>query len=391
LRFQALSRSQVLVSGFILKSGPAKGYVMADVSDDKLQSETVPQAAPQAASGQKRKILLGLFGAIGLALVWQFGSWLLHGRFMVTTDDAYVRADMAVLAAKVPGYVAEVKVSDNQMVKQGDVLVKIDDGDYQLALASSEARHAAQQATVTRLILQVEAQGTAIEQAEAALRAAEGDVVRSAADLERAQKLASNDYGSRQRFDQALADDVRARANLTSAKAGLHGAELALQVLKAQRAEAEAGLRDSESAVGKAKRDLDFATIRAPFSGMIGNRAAQPGQYVQPGSRLMALVPLESVYVEANYKETQLAKLTSGLKAQIVVDAYPGRVFEGHVQGVAAASGALFSLLPPENATGNFTKIVQRFPVRITLDVPDDVKGVLRPGMSVVATIDSRR
>jgi membrane fusion protein (multidrug efflux system) len=380
-----------LVSGIILKSGPAKGYVMADMSDDKLQSETAPQAAPQAASGQKRKILLGLFGAIGLALVWQFGSWLLHGRFMVTTDDAYVRADMAVLAAKVPGYVAEVKVSDNQMVKQGDVLVRIDDGDYQLALASSEARHAAQQAAVTRLILQVEAQGTAIEQAEAALRAAEGDVVRSAADLERAQKLASNDYGSRQRFDQALADDVRARANLASAKAGIHGAELALQVLKAQRAEAEAGLRDSESAVGKAKRDLDFATIRAPFSGMIGNRAAQPGQYVQPGSRLMALVPLESVYVEANYKETQLAKLTGGLKAQIVVDAYPGRVFEGHVQGVAAASGALFSLLPPENATGNFTKIVQRFPVRITLDVPDDVKGVLRPGMSVVATIDSRR
>jgi len=363
---------------------------MADVSDDKLHSETAPHAAPQAASGHKRKILLGLFGAIALALVWQFGAWLLHGRFMVTTDDAYVRADMAVLAAKVPGYVAEVKVSDNQMVKQGDVLVKIDDGDYQLALASSEARLAAQQATVTRLILQYEAQGTAIEQAEAALRAAEGDVVRSAADLERAQKLASNDYGSRQRFDQALADDVRARANLAGAKAGLHGAQLALQVLKAQRAEAEAGLRDSESAVGKAKRDLDFATIRAPFSGMIGNRAAQPGQYVQPGSRLMALVPLESVYIEANYKETQLAKLKLGLKAQIAVDAYPGRVFEGHVQGIAPASGALFSLLPPENATGNFTKIVQRFPVRITIDVPEDAKGLLRPGMSVVATIDSR-
>lgn len=363
---------------------------MADVTDDKLQSETAQPMPQAAASGQKRKVLLGLFGAIGLALVWQLGVWLLHGRFMVTTDDAYVRADMAVLAAKVPGYVAVVNVSDNQMVKQGDVLVRLDDGDYQLALASSEARLAAQQASVTRLILQFEAQGTAIDQAEAALRAAEGDVVRSAADLERAQKLALNDYGSRQRYDQALADDTRARANLASAKAGLHGAQLALQVLKAQRAEAEAGLRDSENAVGKAKRDLDFATIRAPFSGMIGNRAAQPGQYVQPGSRLMALVPIESVYIEANYKETQLAKLKAGLKAQITVDAYPGRVFEGHVQGIAPASGALFSLLPPENATGNFTKIVQRFPVRITIDVPDEAKGLLRPGMSVVAALDIR-
>ena len=371
-----------------------KGYDMADSADEIKQAETNSSAdlpAQDAASGKKRKILMGLFGAIGLVLAWQVVAYVFHGRFMVTTDDAYVRADMAVLAAKVPGYVAEVPVSDNQMVKQGDVLVRLDDGDYKLALASAEARLAAQQATVVRLTLQFEAQGTAIEQAEAALRAAEGDVVRSAADLERAQKLALNDYGSRQRYDQALADDTRARANLAGAKAGLHGAQLALQVFKAQRAEAEAGLRDSENAVGKAKRDLDFATIRAPFSGMIGNRAAQPGQYVQPGSRLMALVPLETVYVEANYKETQLAKISSGLKAQVVLDAYPGRVFEGQVQGVAPASGSLFSLLPPENATGNFTKIVQRFPVRISLDLPADARGLLRPGMSVVATVDVRR
>ena len=371
-----------------------KGYDMADSADETKQAETNSSAdlpAQDAASGKKRKILMGLFGAIGLVLAWQVLAYVFHGRFMVTTDDAYVRADMAVLAAKVSGYVAEVPVSDNQMVQQGDVLVRLDDGDYKLALASAEARLAAQQATVVRLTLQFEAQGTAIEQAEAALRAAEGDVVRSAADLERAQKLALNDYGSRQRYDQALADDTRARANLAGAKAGLHGAQLALQVFKAQRAEAEAGLRDSENALGKAKRDLDFATIRAPFSGMIGNRAAQPGQYVQPGSRLMALVPLETVYVEANYKETQLAKISSGLKAQVVLDAYPGRVFEGQVQGVAPASGSLFSLLPPENATGNFTKIVQRFPVRISVDLSAEARGLLRPGMSVVATVDVRR
>jgi membrane fusion protein, multidrug efflux system len=369
---------------------------MAEAAKDQVQGgrDTDRDQPPQTqnpGSGKKRKILFGLFSVIGLVLLWQISVYVFHGRFMVTTDDAYIRADMAILAAKVPGYVADVPVSDNQMVVQGDILARLDDGDYKLALASAEARLAAQQATVVRLALQFEAQGTAIEQADAALHGAEGDVVRSAADLERAQKLVVNDYGSRQRYDQALADDTRARANLSGAKAALHGAQLALQVLKAQRAEAEAGLRDAENAVGKAKRDLDFATIRAPFSGMIGNRSAQPGQYVQPGSRMMALVPLETVYVEANYKETQLAKIIPGLNAQIVLDAYPGRVFEGHVQGVAPASGALFSLLPPENATGNFTKIVQRFPVRIMIDIPAEARGLLRPGMSVVASIDIRR
>ena len=356
------------------------------------ESERTEDAqADTVKSGKKRKILMGLLAAVGGVLLWQGAGYVFSGRFMITTDDAYLRADMAILAAKVPGYIADVPVSDNQSVRQGDVLVRLDDGDYRLALASAEARLAAQQATVVRLDLQFEAQGTAIEQAQAVLRAAEGDVVRSAADLERAQKLVVNDYGSRQRYDQALADDTRARANLAGAKAGLHGAQLALQVLKAQRAEAEAGLRDSENAVGKAKRDLDFATVRAPFSGVIGNRAAQPGQYVQPGSRLMALVPLETLYVEANYKETQLSKIVPGLKAHLVVDAYPNRTFEGQVQGVSPASGALFSLLPPENATGNFTKIVQRFPVRIVLSLPEELRQQLRAGMSVVATIDTRR
>jgi membrane fusion protein (multidrug efflux system) len=353
--------------------------------------DRVSGGEPGQGKSNKRRILTVLLSAIAAVLLWQLGAYVLHGRFIVSTDDAYVRADLAVMAAKVPGYVNSVPVSDNQMVKAGDVLVRLDDGDYKLAQASAEARLAAQQATIDRLALQFEAQGTAIEQAQAVLRAAEGDVVRSAADLERAQKLVVNDYGSRQRYDQALADDTRTRANLSGAKAGLHGAQLALQVLKAQRAEAEAGLRDAEHALAKARRDLDFATVRAPFAGMIGNRSAQPGQYVQPGSRLMALVPLESIYVEANYKETQLAKLVPGLKAQIVVDAYPGRVFEGQVQGVAPASGALFSLLPPENATGNFTKIVQRFPVRIALEIPDDMRLLLRPGMSVLAHIDIRR
>ena len=365
---------------------------MAETVQDETNTQNgTPASGKASGKGKKRHILLALLGGIVAFLVWQLGSYVLHGRFIVSTDDAYVRADMAMLAAKVPGYVAAVPVSDNQMVVKGDVLAQLDDGDYKLALASAEARLSAQQATVERLALQVEAQGTAIEQAQALLRGAEGDALRSAADLERAQKLVANDYGSRQRYDQALADDTRARANLSGAKAALHGAQLALQVFKAQRAEAEAGLRDSENAVSKARRDLDFATVRAPFSGMIGNRAAQPGQYVQPGSRLMALVPLESVYIEANYKETQLAKISAGLKAQIVVDAYPGRVFEGQVQGVAPASGALFALLPPENATGNFTKIVQRFPVRIAIDVPQEMRGLLRPGMSVLAHIDVRR
>ena len=366
------------------------------MAETQTDIPTDPSATPPKRSlatpgkGRKKLVLSGIAAVIGLYGLWLLFGYVVEGRFLVSTDDSYVRADMAVIAAKVPGYVVSVAVTDNQMVKAGDLLAVIDEGDYRLALQSSEARLATQEAMISRIGNQMQAQQAMISQAEAQMRAAEGEVLRSAADLERAQKLVANDYGSRQRFDQAQADDTRARANLAGARAGLQGAAATLDVLKAERAEAQASLKEVEAGVAKARRDLQFAQVKAPFDGAIGNRAAQPGQYVQPGSRLMALVPLDSVYVEANFKETQLARIKVGQTARLTVDAAPGRVIEGRVAGIAPASGALFSLLPPENATGNFTKIVQRFPVRIAIDRVQIDQGFLRAGMSVVATIDTR-
>ncbi|MCX7316922.1 MAG: HlyD family secretion protein [Hyphomicrobiales bacterium] len=349
---------------------------MAESQPDNLSDAPAAPDAPAKPNPAKRgkslkkPVLIGIAALFGLYGLWVLFGYLVEGRFMVSTDDSYVRADMAVIAAKVPGYVVSVPVTDNQMVKAGDVLALIDEGDYRLALQSAEARLATQEATISRIGNQMQAQQAMISQAEAQMRAAEGEVLRSAADLERAQKLVASDYGSRQRVDQAQADDTR--------------------VLKAGRAEAQASLKEVESGVAKARRDLMFAQVKAPFDGAIGNRAAQPGQYVQPGSRLMALVPLGSVYVEANFKETQLARIKIGQTARLTVDAAPARRIEGRVVGIAPASGALFSLLPPENATGNFTKIVQRFPVRISIERALIDEGFLRAGMSVVTTIDTR-
>lgn len=369
---------------------------MAESQPDNLSDAPAAPDAPAKPNPAKRgkslkkPVLIWIAALFGLYGLWALFGYLVEGRFMVSTDDAYVRADMAVIAAKVPGYVVSVPVTDNQMVKAGDVLALIDEGDYRLALQSAEARLATQEATISRIGNQMQAQQAMISQAEAQMRAAEGEVLRSAADLERAQKLVASDYGSRQRVDQAQADDTRARANLAGARAGLQGAIATLDVLKAGRAEAQASLKEVESGVAKARRDLMFAQVKAPFDGAIGNRAAQPGQYVQPGSRLMALVPLGSVYVEANFKETQLARIKIGQTARLTVDAAPDRRIEGRVVGIAPASGALFSLLPPENATGNFTKIVQRFPVRISIELAQIDQGFLRAGMSVVTTIDTR-
>lgn len=360
-------------------------------ADAQAPTPARAQAPAQArAITNKKRVLLSLVALIGCYGLWMLYGYMVEGRFQVSTDDAYVRADLAVIAAKVPGYVVSVPVIDNQKVKAGDVLAVIDDGDYRLALQSLESRLATQQATIGRIGNQMQAQQAAISQAEAQMRAAEGEVLRSTADLERAQKLAVNDYGSRQRLDQALADDTRARANLAGARAGWQGALAGLDVLKAQRVEAESGVKEIEANVAKARRDLQFTEVKAPFDGVIGNRAAQPGQYVQPGSRLMALVPLDTITVEANVKETQLGRIKSGQPVRMTIDAAPGQPVEGRVVGVSPASGALFSLLPPENATGNFTKIVQRFPVRISIDKAQVDKGYLRAGMSVVVTIDTR-
>ncbi len=366
---------------------------MAKVTPINVTPITVAKQPADEQNKKSRLKSLIIRGAIILALIagaYKAYDYVIVGRYIVSTDDAYITADMAVLSAKVSGYVSDVKVQNNQQVKTGDVLLAIDAGDYTLAVASAKAKLGAQQATIDRIGQQILGQSATIDQAKAQTTSAQAETVRAQAEFDRAVTLAKQDFGSKQRLEQTRADRDKSIAALASAKAGIAAANGGLSVLNAQKLEAESMKADLNTSIDKAQRDLSFTTIKAPFDGIIGNRAAQPGQYVQPGTRLMGLVPLQSVYIEANLKETQLGLVKIGQKASITVDALGGRRFEGEVESFAPATGSVFSLLPPENATGNFTKIVQRIPVRIKLPPEIITEGRLRSGLSAVVEINTK-
>ncbi|MDR4308215.1 HlyD family secretion protein [Chelatococcus sambhunathii] len=371
------------------KGAPAE-EAPAPVQPD-VRSPGADAPTPPARRGGARKFLLG---AVAIAAItaggWYGYDWWVDGRFLVETDDAYVGADMATMAPKVSGYVASVSAQQNMRVKAGDPLVTLDDGDYRLALAAADGKIATQQASIARFDRQIAAADAQISQAKAQVDSANADSARAAADFDRAQQLAKSSYGSRQSLDQATADKLRTAASVEAAKAGVVSAEANRDVLIAQKEEAQRTLDELKTARAQRQRDLDATVIRAPFDGVVGNKAAQAGDYVTPGKRVMAIVPLDRVYVDANFKETQLADIQPGEKVRLSVDAYPEHDVTGVVDSLAPASGAQFSLLPPENATGNFTKIVQRVPVRIHVDPADVAKGRLRPGLSVIAAVDIR-
>lgn len=347
-------------------------------------------AAPKPPRSRKKLIL----GAILLAVLAGGGfygaDWWRVGRFMVSTDDAYVGADTSILAAKVAGHVVALDVETNQNVKAGDVIARIDDGDYRLALKAAEDKIATQQATIDRYGQQMEAARAEIDQAQAELASQQAELQRADLELTRQTQLMKDQFSSRATLETARADRDKAQAAVDAAKAKVVSAQANVAVLDAQRTEALRTLDELKTAREQAQRDLDFTVVKAPFDGVVGNRAVQVGQLVQAGTRIAALVPMAQVYVDANFKETQLGRLHPGQKVDVAVDAYPDETFHGRVISVAPASGSVFSLLPPENATGNFTKIVQRVPVRIELDEAARDKAELRPGMSVVATVDTR-
>jgi membrane fusion protein (multidrug efflux system) len=332
---------------------------------------------------------------LGALLLLAGGTWYGHywwtiGRYLVSTDDAYVGAKNATLSAKITGYVSNVSVADNAHVREGDVIARIDDGDYQLAVQTAHDNIATQQATIDRIGKQVTAQEAAVDQAKAQLTSAQAAATRAELELKRQQELAARNYASRQLLEQAQANRDQANAGVQSAQAGVEAAQATVDVLKAQQLEASRTLKQFQTALAKAERDLSFAVIRAPFEGVFGNRAMQVGDLVQPGQRLASLVPLDAIYIDANFKETQLANLHPGQPVDISVDAFSDRKLKGNVVSVAPASGSVFSLLPPDNATGNFTKIVQRLPVRIEVPAAVAEQGMLRPGMSVVVSVDTR-
>lgn len=346
--------------------------------------------APLPKRRSLRPVILGVIaiGVVGYGVSWAY-DWWSHGRFVVSTDDAYVGAPISTISTRVSGHVTDIAVANNQAVHTGDLLVKIDDGDYRLAVESAGERIDTQTASLSRVDKQIAQQSAVIDQARAQITAAKADAMRAELDYARAQKLAEADFNTRARLDQVLADRDRTAAALVSATAGLAAAEAGIEVLKAQKVELEHSKAELETALAKARRDLEFTEIRAPFNGVVGNRAAQLGMLVEPGVRLLALVPLDAVYVDANFKETQLAHIKPGMTANVHADSLPGRTFIGKVASFAPATGAVFSLLPPENATGNFTKIVQRIPVRIMFSADDLKEMALRPGLSVIVDVDT--
>ncbi|GJE71423.1 HlyD family secretion protein [Methylorubrum podarium] len=359
-----------------------------------LPPTVIAEPMPPAPSAKPRRPLRR--AVLGLVLCAALGGgayagwdWWTVGRFFVSTDDAYVQADISVLAAKVSGYLAAVPVVNGQAVKRGDVIARLDDGDYRLALQAAQDKLATQESTIARIGRQAEAAQAQVLQSAAQIDAARADAVRAGADYARATGMQA-DYVAKSRLDQAKADRDRTEAAVKSAEAALVAARANVEVLRAQTREAESLAAELRTAADRARRDLDFAVIRAPFDGVVGNKAVEAGAYVSPGSRIAALVPLRSVRVDANFKETQLARVRPGQEVHIHVDAYPDRDIVGTVESLSPASGSVFSLLPPDNATGNFTKIVQRLPVRV--HVPEDVagEGLLRPGLSVVVRVDTR-
>lgn len=347
-------------------------------------------AVTAAPPRSKRKVIIGSLGAIALATAaWFAYDYVTVGQYIVSTEDAYVGADMAILSPKVSAHVADVPVVENQSVKEGDVLVRLDDGDYRLAVSQAEAKLATQTAAIATFDAQIRAAEATAQQARAQLDAANATVAKTEADFSRTKPLVDRNYSSKATLDAAIAARDSARAQVKAGEAAIETADANVALLRSQRAQAEQIAKELDIAVAQARRDLSFTVVRAPFDGVIGNKSVQVGDYVTPGKRLAALVPLDEVYVDANLKETQLAGVVAGEAATVKVDALGGSALKGTVVSIAPASGSQFSLLPPENATGNFTKIVQRVPVRIAIPAAE-AQGRLRPGLSVVVDIDTR-
>lgn len=346
--------------------------------------------APRRRLSRKRAAFCGI-ALLALAGGGLYGRyWWETGRFIESTDDAYVGGDVTVIASRIPGIVAEVLVRDNQRVAAGDLLIRLDDRDYRAALAKAEASVAGQDATLLNLAATRRLQEAVIAQNRAELAGAEAEAARTRFDVDRYRELSSKSYASEQRFQQADADDKKATSAVAKARASLDAAERRIAVIDTQSQQADATRAQAVAERDAAGLNLGYTEIRAPTDGVVGNRSARAGSYATTGAGLIALVPADGLWVDANFKESQLAQMRPGQTVGIVADVLPDETFTGHVESLAPATGAQFSVLPPENATGNFTKIVQRVPVRIRLDGDGGRLGRLRPGLSVTASVDRR-
>jgi membrane fusion protein (multidrug efflux system) len=391
----------VLEGGFGMGAAPSEQRIMTEVQPaSEIPGSSGPPRGPSQSPGAKRAaepphrirawllrlaILVIAGGIVGL-LAFRWDVWV-GARTRQVTDDAYVRADITPLSAKVEGYVRRVAVSDFQLVKAGDLLVEIDDEDYQARVAQAEADVLGAEAAIQNLKAHKAQQHAQITQAESVIAATEADVVRTRQELVRQRTLLASTYGTPQKVEQAVADEKRFEANLARDRAELEGQRRQMGVLDAQESQLRAQAKVKKAMLDLARINLGYTRIVAPVDGMVGERGVRAGQYVHSGTQVISVVPLQNVWVIANYKETQLTHVAIGQKAEISFDTFPGVLVTGRVDSIAPASGSQFTLLPPDNATGNFTKVVQRIPIKLVLDPVNPLVGKLRPGMSAVATI----
>ena len=359
------------------------------------QAAQIPQEkptvqAPASSRGRLRRIALVLALLAGTAAGAYYGQdYWTTGRYLESTDDAYVKADSTIIAPKVSGYIAQVLVGDNQPVKAGQLLARIDDRDFRAALGQADADVAAAEAAVRNLDAQIALQQPLIEQGTADVAAAEATLQFAQEEQTRYDGLMKSGSGTIQRAQQTDAALREKTAQLQHGKSGLLAAQKKVDVLATERAKAVAQLDRARAVEQQAALNLSYTRISAPVDGTVGARSLRVGQFVQAGTQLMAVVPLDAVYVVANFKETQLTHVRNGQPVEVRIDSFRGTTLKGHVDSLSPASGLEFALLPPDNATGNFTKIVQRVPVKIVLD-DHSLKGLLRPGMSAEPVVNTK-
>jgi membrane fusion protein (multidrug efflux system) len=360
---------------------------------DTIAVERSATAAPVKRRVQfrlKHIALAGLALAITLAGIGYGRYWWTVGRFIESTDDAYAGGNVTPVAPHVSGFVAQILVTDNQHVRAGQLLIRLDERDFKAALDHAQAVADQRQAALTGLEAKYVLQQAMIRQAEADLNAKDAHATFADADAVRYRELASTTFGTRQNAERALSADREAQSATKAAQASLAAARQQLTVLDAEISEARAGVAQAKADLKTARLNLGYTEIRSPIDGYVGNRAAQVGAYVTNGAYLLSIIPAQGLWVDANFKEDQLAHMRPGQPVTVVADVLPGKVFQGHVESLAPGTGAVFSVIPPENATGNFTKIVQRVPVRIALDDGEAKLGALRPGLSTTVSVDTR-
>jgi membrane fusion protein (multidrug efflux system) len=372
---------------------PGERHEAPHERDDGGNEDRADEPPPSPGRRRRRLLIIAIVAAILLLAAAGFGwYWFATLRWLESTDDAYTQADNTVISPKAAGYVAELRVTDNQVVKPGELLLRIDPRDYRAALAQAQADIASAEADIRNIEAQIAQQQSVIDQTRADIASAESALTFSQQENARYQELARTGFGTVQRAQQAAADLRDKTAALQHNRATLDAAQKQVVVLQTQLSKSQAALQHNQAALQQANLNLGYTEISSPIAGAVGNRTVQIGQYIQPGTQLMTIVPLEkNIYVIANFKETQIGRMFRGESVDITVDTFPGKHLHGVVDSLAPGSGAQFALLPPENATGNFTKIVQRVPVKILIDGGDEgLLQQLRPGLSVTATVDIR-